>query len=233
MTEFINVSLRRREEDAKRLISQSSPVIIWPCREGILILAANKDRLENRIHEIFDRIACVTLGGFSAGTRLWQHAVYQAGIEGYSLSKGDVHCRIIIKQISSLLSDSFHDFKPGPVFGAEAIFAEVAPERQDDYLAYVNLHGFIETFDKAKIFGQLKTPDQNMRDNNRFNNSRAEKRLSEIWDPDSPIDDVQKSLQNEDSLAGLFQSTRIESVLLERKMVKETKFNSVFKRLNN
>src|SRR3989344_5554332 len=115
MTEFLEPSTRRREEEINRIIKQASPAIVWPAEEGIMIVAANRDQIENRVHSIYDRIACITIGSFSGGNLLWQDAAIRASQEGYSLSRGDVPCRVIIKTTAALLSDSFHNLLGGPL----------------------------------------------------------------------------------------------------------------------
>ena len=232
MSEIIEYSLRKREEDIKRILQDASLFIVWPCEEGVLVLAANKDRRENRTHSIFDRIACITLGGFSAGTILWQDAALRASMEGFNLSRGDVSCRILIKGTSALLSESFHNFRQGPVFGAEVVFVEVASERADDYLAYVNFRGFIQTFNEAKMFGRIQVPDvRDVRNEGRAENELAHQRIKALWEPDLSTEQAIDSLRQEQSLANIFSSTRVEAILLDRKMVKEEKFNKTFKRL--
>lgn len=232
MAEIFEYSLRKREEDIKRILWDASPFIIWPCEGGVLVLAANKDKRENRIHSIFDRIACVTLGGFSAGTILWQDAALRASMEGFNLSRGDVSCRILMKGTSALLSESFHNFRQGPVFGAEVVFVEVASERGDDYLAYVNFRGFIQTFDETKMFGRIQVPDsRDVRNEGWAENELAHQRIRAVWDPDLSIEQAINVLRAEQSLSNIFSSTRVEAIFLDRQMVKEEKFNKVFQRL--
>ena len=232
MSDLIEFSLRKREEDIKRILQDASPFIVWPCEEGILVLAANKDKRENRTHSIFDRIACITLGGFSAGTILWQDAALRASMEGFNLSRGDVSCRILMKGTSALLSESFHNFRQGPVFGAEVVFVEVASERTEDYLAYVNFRGFIQTFDEARIFGRIQVPDgRDARNEGRAENDLAHQCIKALWDPNLSTGQAINALREEQSLANIFSSTRVEALLLDRRMVKEEKFNKTFKRL--
>src|SRR3989344_7743437 len=184
MTEFVDFSIHRREDEIQRILQDSSPVVVWPCEDGVLVVAANKDKRENRTHSIFDRIACITLGGFSAGTILWQDAALRASMEGFNLSRGDVSCRILMKGTSALLSESFHNFRQGPVFGAEVVFVEVASERTEDYLAYVNFRGFIQTFDEARMFGRIQVPDgRDARNEGRAENDLAHQCIKALWDP--------------------------------------------------
>ncbi|OGN02255.1 MAG: hypothetical protein A2655_04655 [Candidatus Yanofskybacteria bacterium RIFCSPHIGHO2_01_FULL_43_42] len=231
MSEFVEISTstRRREEESRRILDRASPVIVWPAEEGILVIATNRDKRENRIHSIYDRIACVTLGTFSGGTILWQHAAFRASSDGFNLSKGDVSCRIIIRDTSALLSESFHGLRKGPLFGVEAIFVEVDEERESDYLAYLNFMGFVNTFDQARLFGRLDPDVDRNGDRDELKDS-AERKLSEIWDPTRSLSDVIEILNREELFRGIFTSSRVEIVTMDRSAVKKGEFNRVFKR---
>jgi len=231
MSEFVEVStsLRRREEEIRRILDKTSPVLVWPAEEGIAIIAANRDKKENRIHSIYDRIACVTLGTFSGGTILWQHAAFRASSDGFNLSKGDVSCRIIIRDISALLSESFQSLRKGSLFGAEALFVEVDKESKNDYLVYLNFMGFVNTFDEARLFGHLDPDADHNGDSDELKDS-AERKLGEIWDPSRPLLEAIGMLREEELFGGLFTSSRIEIVTMDRSAVKEERFSQVFKR---
>lgn len=231
MSELLEVSTstRRREEEIKRILERASPVVIWPAEEGIAIIAANRDKRENRAHSIHDRIACVTLGTFSGGTSLWQHAAFKASSEGFNLSKGDISCRIIIKDTAALLSESFHSLRKGPLFGVEAVFVEVNEKRGGDYLVHLNFMGFANTFDEARLFGRLD-PDADKNGDRDELKDNAEKKLSEIWDPNRPLLDSVEALRREELFKGLFTSSRVEIVTMDRSAVKEGRFNRVFNR---
>jgi len=226
----ITESTRRREEDIKRILNRASPIIVWPAEEGIVIIAANRDKRENRIHSIYDRIACITLGTFSGGTFLWQHAAIKASSDGFNLSKGDVSCRIIIRDISGLLSDSFHNWRRGPLFGVEAVFVEIGEERNKDYLVHLNFMGFVNTFEEARLFGQLVSDEDGNNDRDELKDN-AERKLGELWDPNRPLSDVIQMLRGEELLHRLFSATRVEVVTMDRRAVKEGRFNRVFNRI--
>lgn len=225
----LSPSTRRREEEIKRILNRASPVVIWPAEEGVAIIAANRDKRENRVHSIYDRIACVTLGTFSGGTLLWQHAAFRASSDGFNLSKGCVSCRIIIRDISALLSESFHSFRKGPLFGVEAVFVEVDEERDNDYLSHLNFMGFVNTFGEARLFGRLD-PDSDKNGKVDELNNAAEKRLAEIWDPARPLSEAVDMLKREERLGGLFATSRIEVVTMDRSAVKEERYSRVFQR---
>ena len=231
MSELVEVSpsTRRREEETKRILERASPVIVWPAEEGIVVIAANRDKKENRIHSIYDRIACVTLGTFSGGTILWQHAAFRASSDGFNLSKGDVSCRIIIRDTSALLSDSFHGLRKGPLFGVEAVFVEIDEKREGDYLVYLNFMGFVNTFDEARLFGRLD-PDADSNSGRDELKDNADKRLGEIWDPARSLSDAIETLKREELFRGLFASPRVEIVIMDRSAVKEERFSQVFKK---
>jgi len=232
MSEFVDFSFRRREEEVQRILQEASPVVIWPCDEGVLVIAANKDGRENRIHAIYDRIVCVTLGGFSAGTILWQDAAFRASAEGYQLSKGDVSCRILIKTTSAVLSDSFQNLRRGPAFGAEAIFAEVAADRDDDYLAHVTFNGFVQTFNTAKLFGRIqKKEGGNVKDDGGKATTIAHERLESLWNPELTIRESLAALRGDQAFSAMFDSVRVEAVTLDRRAVRDEKFDKVLKRL--
>lgn len=232
MSEMIEVSTstRRREEEIKRILDRASPVVVWPAEEGIVIIAANRDKRENRIHSIYDRIACVTLGTFSGGTILWQHAAFRASSDGFNLSKGDVSCRIIIRDTSALLSDSFHSLRKGPLFGVEAVFVEVDEERESDYLVHLNFMGFVNTFGEARLFGRLD-PDADRNGDRDELKDNAERKLGEMWNPGLSLSEAVEALRGEESFRGLFTSSRVEIVTMERYAVKEGRFNQVFNRM--
>lgn len=230
----IGTSTRKREEEIKRIINRASPVVVWPSQGGAVIVAANRDARENRIHSIYDRIACVTLGTFSGGTNLWQHAAIVASTEGFVLSKGDVSCRIIIRQISSLLSMSFHDIRKGPFYGTEAVFVEVSEERDEDYLVHLNYMGFVNTFSEARLFGRLGDPDHNAGgsdDSVDDATEQAERRLREIWDPAAPTETICELLRGEDAFSRLFSANRVEAVVMDRQAVREERYRQVFNRM--
>lgn len=232
MSEFVDFSFRRREDEVQRILQEASPIIIWPCEDGVLVIAANKDRRENRIHAIYDRIVCVTLGGFSAGTVLWQDAAFRASAEGYQLSKGDVSCRILIKTTSAVLSDSFQNLRRGPVFGAEAIFTEVASDRDDDYLAHVTFNGFVQTFNTARLFGRVqKKEGDSTKDDGGKATVVAQERLEFLWDPELSIRESLSALRNEQAFSSMFDSVRVEAIALDRRAVRDEKFDKVLKRI--
>jgi len=224
-----STSTRHREEEIKRILDRASPIVVWPAEEGIAIIAANRDKRENRVHSIYDRIACVTLGTFSGGTILWQHAAVRASSDGFNLSKGDVSCRIIIRDTSALLSDSFHNWRKGPLFGVEAVFVEVEEERDDDYLIHLNFMGFVNTFGEARLFGRLD-PDEDRNGDRDELKDNAERKLGEMWNPNRPLSDAIQTLRGEELFRGLFASSRVEVVTMDRLAVKEGRFNYVFNR---
>ena len=231
MTEFVDFSIHKREDEIQRILQDSSPVVVWPCEDGVLVVAANKDKRENRIHSIFDRIACVTLGGFSAGTILWQDAAYRASAEGHQLSKGVVSCRILLKTTSALLADSFQNLRRGPVFGAEAVFVEVASNRNNDYLAHVNFSGFVHTFNTAKLFGNISSNLRNTKEDRSREVNLAHDRLNLLWNPELSVQDSLLSLKSESILQPIFNSVRVEAIVLDRHAVQNGKFDKVLKRL--
>ena len=115
------------------------------------------------------------------------------------------------------------------MFGVEAVFIEIEEKREDDYLVHLNFMGFVNTFGEARLFGRLD-PDTDSNGGRDELKDNAEKKLGEIWDPSRPLSDAIQTLRGEEHFRGLFASSRVEIVTMDRLAVKEGRFSRVFKR---
>jgi len=225
--------LRDHQEEIKNYVRKSSNAIIWQGDPGVLIVAANRDVKENRIHKIHDRIACLTRGTLSAGQKIWQGAVNVADLKSHQYSRGDVHSQELVQRASEILAASYSaagDF----VLRAEAAFAQIARQPEDDSVVHVDPEGDITTFQKVFFFGTFHDGEDEY--------EVSQKRLQEFQESVTQLyQAAAEPIQIIDILHGhrdlrrlIFEdpkAKRTEVVFLERVKVMTKDFRHVFQRL--
>lgn len=231
--------LKKREDDAKKHIRKSSPMLICSADFGILFIAPNKDRVENRIHKIHDRIMCVTRGMFTHGLPLWQGAVNKADVMSMQFSRGDVSTRKLVQETSQIVASCYESLERGPL-KVEIVFAGLQDVTEKDYMGYIDFQGRIRTIQKFGFIGSFDPEayrDSSKETQEQKSLEAANAELNNQWRKDlSPEDIIQTVKQSERLSELLFDSQtsmRIEMAMLDRKEFCNKNFRNIFKRLNS
>jgi len=132
-------TLRQKAEYVEDRLRGGSPVVGLSCKEGVLLLTTR--RTQQKIFEIYDRLAFSGLGNPSDLEAVRQLAVDFAHAEGYQRSEQDVSIqRVVGFAISPVLKRSFADPLRTPLV-LRGIFAQVGARPEDDLFFIINYDG--------------------------------------------------------------------------------------------
>ncbi len=133
-------AIANRREYIRDQLKGGTPVFALSRPEGILLLGISQGP-QSKVFEIYDRHGFAALGHPVDIEKVRQAAIEAAHLEGFNRSTRDVTLRRLISfALSSTLKGSFEQIFSPPLM-VEAIFAEVAPKRDEDVLVRLHYDG--------------------------------------------------------------------------------------------
>jgi proteasome alpha subunit len=132
-------TLRQKADYVEDRLRGGSPVVGLSCKEGVLLLTTR--RTQQKIFEIYDRLAFSGLGNPSDLEAVRQLAVDFAHAEGYQRSEQDVSIqRVVGFAISPVLKRSFADPLRTPLV-LRGVFTQVGERPEEDLFFTINYDG--------------------------------------------------------------------------------------------
>src|SRR5213079_703055 len=132
-------AIATRRDYIEMQLATGSPVVALGYSEGILLLTVGQQKL----FEIYDRIALGAIGHPGDIERLRMAAIELASTEGFTRSAADVSLRrLAFYSLSPLLKTAFEQVYGAPYL-ARMIFAEVGPTPAEDLFLRVEYDGSI------------------------------------------------------------------------------------------
>lgn len=138
-------AIANRREYIETQLAPGSPVIAVGYREGILLLTVG----EQKLFEIYDRIALGAIGHPGDIERLRMTAIEVASTEGFTRSAADVSLRrLAYYSLSPAMKNAFEQIYGAP-FLARLLFVEIGETAADDLFLKVEYDGAIEADQRA------------------------------------------------------------------------------------
>src|SRR5881396_4096791 len=130
-----------RRDYIEMQLATGSPVVALGYSEGILLLTVGQQKL----FEIYDRIALGAIGHPGDIERLRMAAIELASSEGFTRSAADVSLRrLAYYSLSPVMKNAFEQIYGAP-FLARMLFAEVGARPEDDLFLRLEYDGEIAT----------------------------------------------------------------------------------------
>src|SRR5258707_15887243 len=134
-------AIATRRDYIEMQLATGSPVVALGYDEGILLLTVGQQKL----FEIYDRIALGAIGHPGDIERLRMAAIELASTEGFTRSAADVSLRRLAHySLSPVMKSAFEQIY-GPPYLARMPFAEVGVRPEDDLLLRVEYDDVIAT----------------------------------------------------------------------------------------
>lgn len=142
-------TLRQKADYVEDRLREGSPVVGISCHEGVLLVTVRRAQ-QQKIFEIYDRLAFAGLGNQSDLETIRQIAVDFAHAEGFARSPQDVSIqRVVGVALSPAMKRSFSDPLRLPLV-VRGLFAQVGDAPDDDLFYLLNYDG---EFSLAHHFG--------------------------------------------------------------------------------
>src|SRR5213595_3540981 len=143
-------AIATRRDYIEMQLATGSPVVALGYDEGILLLTVGQQKL----FEIYDRIALGAIGHPGDIERLRMAAIELASTEGFTRSAADVSLRrLAYYSLSPVMKNAFEQIY-GPPYLARMLFAEVGQRPEEDLFLRVEYDGEIAsngaTFARAR-----------------------------------------------------------------------------------
>src|SRR6059036_3301918 len=134
-------AIATRRDYIEMQLATGSPVVALGYDEGILLLTVGQQKL----FEIYDRIALGAIGHPGDIERLRMAAIELASTEGFTRSAADVSLRrLAYYSLSPVMKNAFEQIYGAP-FLARMLFAEVGDRPEEDLFLRVDYDGEIAT----------------------------------------------------------------------------------------
>src|SRR5881398_1819477 len=134
-------AIATRRDYIEMQLATGSPVVALGYDGGILLLTVGQQKL----FEIYDRIALGAIGHPGDIERLRMAAIELASTEGFTRSAGDVSLRRLVHySLSPVMKSAFEQVYGAP-FLARMLFAEVSAKPEEDLFLRVEYDGEIAT----------------------------------------------------------------------------------------
>lgn len=219
----------RRERTILETVRKSSPVLVWSGTLGIVILAPNKSRVQDRVYKIIDRMALAMRGTIPASTALARTIIGKAYADSIQLSRGGVGVRELAANAGSVIAGCFYDVLHAPL-PVEAAIVQLNDEASKDYLAHVGPTGTLQTFERIHLLATPETHGQGSTDEEDAVEQLREA-VSGQWRDHTTMRTLLEDIQNQSALEPfLNRGVRLEVALLDRTALRERKFSEIFKR---
>lgn len=136
-------AISNRREYIETQVAPGSPIAAVGCRDGIVLVTAG--RPQQKVFEIYDRIAMGAIGHPGDIERLRMAAIELASTEGFTRSAADVSLRrLAYYSLSPMLKTAFEQVYGAPYL-VRMLFAEVGETVADDLFVRVEYDGAIAT----------------------------------------------------------------------------------------
>jgi len=231
--------VRSRKREIRHAIQRSSPVLIYSGPVGIVIIAANKSVVRNRIGKILDRMAVVSRGELTASDIVRNVATGEAHSLAHTLSRGDVLGHEPVQAVSSILSRHFHAFLGEPL-AVESCIVQLNDTPETDYMAHVGPDGSVQLFEHILYLGppgkhQDPAPDAKDSDSDHGVQERLDelnRELRQRYTTYTEVAPLIADMERVTELAPLFTAgRRRDVVILDRTALARREFDGIFKRL--
>jgi len=233
--------VRSRKREIRHTIHRSSPVLLYSGPVGIVIIAASKSVVRNRIGKILDRMAVVSRGELTASDIVHKVAAAEAYSLAHTLSRGDVLGHEPVQAVSAILSRHFHAFLGEPL-AVESCIVQLNNSPESDYMAHVGPDGSVQLFDRILYLGAsekhpVATPSPNEKESD--SDHAAQDRLDELnrelrdrYAEYTEIAPLIADMAQVPELSPLFTvGRRRDVVVLDRTAFAQRDFDGIFKRL--
>jgi len=222
--------IRSRQREMRHAIRLSSPALVYSGSIGIVIIAANKSQVRDRIGKILDRMAVVSRGELTASDIVHKVAAGEAYSLAQILSRGDVLGYEPVQAVSALLSRHYHSFLGEPLT-VESCFVQLNTAPENDYLSHISPDGSVQLFEHMHYMGPAGDAEQSERSGDEALKQLNDRLLEHYQDYPTPSALV-TDMERNPSLAPLFTAgRRRDIVVLDRKALERRDFDSIFKRL--
>lgn len=132
-------AIANRREYVREQLKFGSPVFAVSLESGILLFGVGDG--STKVFEIHDRHAMAGLGHPADMERVRQIAIDAAHVEAFTRDAQDVSLRRLVGfGLGPQFKQNFEQLSTAPILG-EFIFAELAPDRNQDVLARLNFDG--------------------------------------------------------------------------------------------
>lgn len=138
-------AIATRRDYVETQLSSGSPVVALTCAAGILLFTVG----EQKLFEIYDRIALGAIGHPGDIERLRMAAIELASTEGFTRSTADVSLRrLAYYSLSPVMKNAFEQIYGAP-FLARLLFAEIGAMPEEDLFLTIEYDGAIAQMKKA------------------------------------------------------------------------------------
>ena len=136
-------AIANRREYIENQLAAGSPIAALSCADGVLFATVSRE--QQKLFEIYDRIAMGGIGHPGDIERLRMSAIEVASTEGFSRSAHDVSLRrMAAYSLSPVLKNAFEQIY-GPPFLARMLFAELGRNGEPDLLLRLDYDGAFHT----------------------------------------------------------------------------------------
>jgi proteasome alpha subunit len=140
-------AIANRREYIENQLAAGSPIAALSCADGVLIVTVSRE--QQKLFEIYDRIAMGGIGHPGDIERLRMSAIEVASTEGFSRSAHDVSLRrMAAYSLSPVLKNAFEQIY-GPPFLVRMLFAELGRNGEPDLLLRLDYDGSFHTNGRA------------------------------------------------------------------------------------
>jgi len=132
-------AIANRREYIENQLAAGSPIAALSCADGVLFVTVSRE--QQKLFEIYDRIAMGGIGHPGDIERLRMSAIEVASAEGFNRSANDVSLRrMAAYSLSPVLKNAFEQIY-GPPFLARMLFAELGRNGEPDLLLRLDYDG--------------------------------------------------------------------------------------------
>ncbi|MDE0022009.1 MAG: hypothetical protein OXT69_11610 [Candidatus Poribacteria bacterium] len=140
-------ALENRVQYVEKRLRSGSPVVGLPYNNGALLFTM-RPRGQQKVYEVYDRLAMGALGHPADVERLRMIAVNLAHVEGFARSADDVTLqRLLHFTIAPQIKQAFDEIYRSP-FIAKCLMAELAPKAEQTQFFTVNFDGNFSSHDR-------------------------------------------------------------------------------------
>lgn len=233
-------AIQNRREYIENQLAAGSPIAALSCADGVLFVTVSRE--QQKLFEIYDRIAMGGIGHPGDIERLRMNAIEVASAEGFNRSARDVSLRrMAAYSLSPVLKNAFEQIY-GPPFLARMLFAELGRNGEPDLLLRLDYDGSFHTNGGAsERFAAISGKEHSTRMMRQFLNGKKTAHLSsadafplalDAWavghmtlardEGDLPSAEEISAHRQEQLRAGT-----VEAVLLDRRSHSNTTFRTV------
>jgi hypothetical protein len=216
--------LRKRQEEIKETVRESSAVLVWPLDSGILMVAANKSAHDsgNRIYAVHDRMALSMRGEYSASRLLAHKTIDATYLQIIEYGPEEVDPSLVLGVLGNRLAESY-EMPVGPQVKAEAVLVRLETAPADDFIGLAECSGETERIEGPLWRGSDEKGDRQ---------EALQQHLSRLWVPDQPLPEVLTLLATDGVLnESLKPRVRLESVFMDRNAMLRKEWTRIIRRL--